>query len=95
MADLRKAAEEVLTLWSQGAESEDAEMAIAMSDLSDAISEPDPVAEAREIIRLLPDAFNVAAHWIEACPFENAIPHAERLRSLEVQSREWLRRNGG
>jgi hypothetical protein len=21
-----------------------------------------------------------AAHWIEACPFENALPHAARLR---------------
>lgn len=33
-------------------------------------------------IEAMQKACSVAADWIEQCPFENALPHAQRLRSF-------------
>jgi heterodisulfide reductase subunit C len=33
-------------------------------------------------IRQAAEAMKIAATWIEQCPFENAIPHANTLREL-------------
>ena len=48
---LRQAAEAVRTVWSEGWSSDSGPMAAAMCELENALSEPDPLAEAEEIMR--------------------------------------------
>lgn len=44
--------------------------------------------EISDLIFMSEGAMRTAATWIEACPFENAIPHGERLVDLANQLRE-------
>lgn len=47
--------------------------------------------DMRKVAESLPAELDTAAHWIEAwCPFENAIPHAERLRKRSEEIRSAL-----